>query len=64
MDSTDISDKPRRFRVFFDKNVVGEDEESEITTVPPGEDVDAWCSGVLTDMINNTTYNGWDEVES
>ncbi len=63
MDKSNVSDKRRTFLVFFDKNVASEEQEEETIIIEPGEDADEVCGGVLQEMINNSTYSGWDEAD-
>ena len=59
----DISDRPRVFKVWLDRNVPGVRTDYEQVEVPAGEDADVICADVLDGMIGNVLDTGWNEVE-
>jgi hypothetical protein len=55
---SDISDKPRAFRVWL---TAGVHHAETMVDVPAGEDADEICQQVADSMIDNDVYTGWDE---
>jgi hypothetical protein len=55
---SDISDKPRAFRVWL---TAGVHHAEAVIEVPAGEDADEICQQVADNMIDNDVYTGWDE---
>ncbi len=59
----DISDKPRTFTVYLDRNVTGADTIEEEVKVGAGEDADVACLEVLNELIGGYLDTGWYETE-
>ncbi len=61
---TDISDKPRKFKVWLDYGYSVIDPKEEVVEVPAGEDADKLCEEVLAELIGNNLDTGWHDVDS
>lgn len=60
----DVDNRPRKFLVYVDRKIPGQDPEGTIVDVAPGEDADEACEKALNDLIANEVYTGWCEASA
>ena len=58
--------KPKRYRVWLDKNFAGSQPSEEIIEMPENatdEECASICANCLETMISNELDTGWEEIE-